>query len=89
MADRNFSSNLVLSVFPAPLSPLLRKNMHFIHKSRTGRANDHPTRGREVISRNKHVASPLWQAGIRQRVGRMVRIFRQMSLQMEQQEQGM
>lgn len=23
MADRNFSSNLVLSVFPAPLSPLL------------------------------------------------------------------
>lgn len=69
MADRNFRSNLVLSVFPAPLSPLLRKNTHFIHKSRTGRADDHPTHGTEVISRNKHVTSPLWQAGIRQRQG--------------------
>lgn len=88
MADRNFSSNLVLSVFPAPLSPLLRKNICFIHKSGTDRANDHPTHSREVLSRNKHVASPLWQAGIRQRVGRMVWIFRQMSLQTEQREQG-
>lgn len=30
MADRNFSSSLVLSVFPAPLSPLLRKR-HMFH----------------------------------------------------------
>lgn len=29
MADRNFRSNLVLSVFPAPLSPLLRKKYTF------------------------------------------------------------
>lgn len=69
MADRNFSSNLVLSVFPAPLSPLLKKIYTFHSQIQDRRANDHPTRGRGVISRNKHVAFPLQQARVRQRVG--------------------